>query len=335
MNSRITIKDIARELNVHHSTVSRALRDDPRVKPETKQLIKKYAEDHGYQINISALHLRGSVRNVLAVLVPNINHQFFSNIISHFTNLANEDGYVVSIFQSNESLQQEKEIIDSIIQNNVAGVIASVSMETTEGQHFMKLKKYNIPLVFFDRVCESINMSKVEVNNYEIVTEAVELLVSKGYKKIAHISGTPTINVFRSRQNGYSYAVNNRNLAYRKTIQINKGFSYEDGFKAATELFSGKDRPDAIICDSHNLFMGVAKKLDELNVRIPKEVGIITFGENETMDFFNPGITTIEQPYWEVSEKAYELLIKKMNDDNANVTESYVVSAKIIQRESC
>ncbi len=188
MHKRITIKDIAKELNLHHSTVSRALRNDPRIKLETQKKIVDYADENGYYVNMSALHLRGMIKNVIAIIVPNINHRFFSEIISNLTNIANENGFVMSIFQSNESLVEEKKIIKTIIKNNYAGVIASLSMETKNGLHFMELSKYHIPLVLFDRVCD-INVSKVVVDNFGIISKAVNLLCQKGYKRIAYISG--------------------------------------------------------------------------------------------------------------------------------------------------
>ncbi len=334
VNTRVTIKDIAKALNVHHSTVSRALRNDSRVNPETMKMIVDYAEKHGYQVNMSALHLRGSIRNVLAIIVPNINHQFFSNIISHITNLANQNNYVVSIFQTNESVQQEKEIINTIIQNNIAGVIASVSMETTNGRHFMELKKYKIPLVFFDRVCD-INVPKVIVNNYEIMTDVVELLVKKGYKKIAHVSGTSKLNVYRERQRGYKDALKQHQLGYERIFIADKSFAVEEGKSAATTLFFDlKNKPDAIICDSYNLLLGIIAKMHEMGLKIPTDVGLIGFGENPSMEVIQPNISAVVQPDKEVATKSFELIMKRLTNDNWDISESIMVSAKIIERES-
>ncbi len=334
MTVRVTIKDIARELKIHHSTVSRALRDDKRVKPETKKKIVEYAKDHGYQVNMSALHLRGSIRNVIAIIVPNINHQFFSNIISQITNLANENGYVVSIFQSNENYHQEKDIIDTIIQNNVAGVIASVSMETLNGEHFSELAKYKIPLVFFDRVCD-IDVPKVIVNNYEIVMQAVDLMIRKGYKRIVHVTGTSLLNVFRERQRGYSDAVNLNKLDYHQIYKVEKGFAIDDGKEAAKQLFSKEERPDAILCDSYNLLLGIISYLDEIGVEIPGDVGLVGFGENPSMEVIKPRITAIVQPDAEVAKWTYKILVEKMNNGDENVNESIMLSSKIVERDSC
>jgi LacI family transcriptional regulator len=329
---RITIKDIARELNMHHSTVSRALRDDLSVKQETRDKVAEYAKLHGYQINMSALQLRGSVRNMIAVLVPNIHHSFFSNIVSIIANLAYEKGYVVSVFQSNESYEQEKEIIKTLIRNNVAGVIASVSMETIDSEHFRKLKNYHIPLVLFDRVCFDVNVPKVTVNNFEVVAEVVEVLLRKGYQRIAHISGTNRINVFRDRQSGYLSAIKRNNLGYSRIIEIDSDFTIEEGKAATEKLFLDREKPDALICDSHFLTLGAILKLRELNMDISEEVGLAGFGDNPYVDVISPNVIPILQPEDAIAYAVFELIMKKIENSDNELTESLTYSAKIVQR---
>src|ERR1035437_9015623 len=214
MRKRITIKDIARELNVHHSTVSRALRNDPRVNEATRNLVLESARRNEYQTNMNAVHLRGSVNNTIALIVPNINHTFFSDIVSQLTDKAFKKGYILSIFQSNEDFNQEVSIVNTIIKQNYAGVIASISKNTTDSKHFALLNNFNIPLVFFDRVCDDIITPKVLVNNYDICFEATEYLIKMGYKKIVQLTGPTHINVFRDRQNGYKDAINKHNISY-------------------------------------------------------------------------------------------------------------------------
>jgi LacI family transcriptional regulator len=153
------------------------------------------------------VQLRGSTNNAIALIVPNINHTFFSDIISHLTDIAYEKGYVISVFQSNEKYELEKEIVNTIIKHNFAGVIVSIAQTTTNSDHFALLQKFGIPLVFFDRVCEDILTPRVLVNNFEITFNATEYLISRGYKRIVHLTGTDKINVFRDRQKGYLEAL--------------------------------------------------------------------------------------------------------------------------------
>jgi LacI family transcriptional regulator len=328
---RITIKDIARELNLHHSTVSRALRNDTSVKPETKEKVVEYAKTHGYQINMSALQLRGGKRNVIAVLVPNINHNFFSNIVSIITNLAFNNGYVVSVFQSNEKYLQEKKIIETLIQNNVAGVIASVSMETVDSEHLKLLNNYRIPLVLFDRICTDINVPKVMVNNFEIVEEAVRILIKKGCKRIAHITGTNNVNVFRDRQSGYMSAILKHNLDFIKSIIIDSDFTVEEGKKATEQLFNEKVKPDALVCDSHFLTLGAIFKLRELGFSIPNDVAVVGFSDNPYVEATGSEIISIVQPDEAIANAAFKLIMKRIEHVDSGMTESLTFSASIIE----
>jgi len=316
---------------MHHSTVSRALRNDTSVKQETSEKVNAYALANGYQINMSALQLRGSSKNMIAVLVPNINHNFFSNIVSVITNLAFEDGYVVSVFQSNEKYLQEKEIIKALIRNNVAGVIASVSMETIDSEHFRKLKNYRIPLVLFDRVCNDVNVPKVLVNNFEVVAEVVSILVKKGYKRIAHISGVNQMNVFRERQSGYLSSVKKHEIEYEKIVIIDSDFTIDEGRKATESLFQNETKPDALICDSHFLTLGALLKLRELNLKIPEDIGVVGFSDNPYVEVMSSNVISIVQPDDAIAHAAYELLKKKMDNIDDEKTETMTFSAKIIE----
>ena len=314
---------------MHHSTVSRALRDDARVNEKTRKKVLEYATEHGYQINMSALQLRGSVRNAVAVIVPNINHNFFSNVVSIVTDLASKEGYLVSVFQSNESFEQEKKIIDTVIQNNVAGVIASVAMETTSPEHFRKLKKYNIPLVLFDRVLDNINVSKVMVNNREVVEDAVDLLVKQGCSRIAHISGPQQVNVFSDRHEGYLEAIRRNKLEYCQKVIINSRFTIEDGEKAIDDLFGRNVKPDGIICDSNILQIGILIALKKKGINIPADIKLVSFSDNPYIEVFTPEIICIKQPDKLVAEKTIRLLLKNIDDEDNLTTESIMVSATI------
>lgn len=332
--SRVTIKDIAKALSMHHSTVSRALRNDRRVNDKTRKVVVAYAEKNGYHVNMSALQLRGSVKNVIAVIVPNINHNFFSNIVSYTANLAVQNGYVVSVFQSNESYEQEQEIIKSIIQNNVAGVIASVSMETKNSQHFNQLQRFKIPLVLFDRVCLDLKVPKVLVNNSKIVNEAVGIMVKKGCKRIAHISGTQTVNVFKERHAGYLHALSEHQLDYHKSIFITRAFTYEEGQKALIELFNDPVKPDGILCDSNNLLIGLLLELKNRAYKIPEDVVIIGFTDTPYIEAFNPGIISIIQPDEDIAIESFKLLLKQINKEDEELPDMSILDARINYSET-
>ena len=336
MQKRITIKDIAKELKVHHSTVSRALRNDPRVTESTRDLVLACAQKHKYQTNMNAVQLRGTINNTIALIVPNINHTFFSDIVSQLTNLAYKKGFIISVFQSNEDYEQEVGIINTIIKHNYAGVITSISKNTTDSKHFNLLKTFGIPLVFFDRVCHDIKTPKVLVNNYEITFQATEYLIKKGYKNIAHLTGPANINVFNDRQNGYLNAIAKNKLAFVRQVIITEDFSVEIGKKILVELMSEIEKPDAIISSSNLLALGLAVQAREMELKIPDDLALIAFGDPLNAMIMQPQLTTIMQPENEIAALSFDLLEKMINKEIAIGEEfTKVVNATIEYRESC
>lgn len=310
---RITIKDIAKALNMHHSTVSRSLRNDGSVNAETRKRVLAYAREHGYQINRNALHLRGDASNVIAVVVPNVNHSFFSNIISRVANLAFEQGYVVSVYQSNESLQQEKQIVKALIQNNVAGVLASVSMQTRDGSHFKALHDFRIPLILFDRVTHDLEVTRILAKNEEALVQTVNRLAQKGFSKIAHLSGIPEMNVYNDRQQGYRKGIRQQGFNYEKCLVISDGFTIENGKKAVHDLFADFVVPDALICDSHFLLLGALAELKQMNINVPNDFGLAGFGGYFETGIVHQGIISIIQPEEEMAKSAFEALLYQIN----------------------
>jgi len=336
MKKRITIKDIARELNVHHSTVSRALRNDPCVNEKTRDQVLAYAREHDYQTNMNAVQLRGTRNNAIALIVPNINHTFFSDIVSQLTNMAYQKGYVISVFQTNEKYQLEKEIVNTIIQHNFAGVIVSKAKDTIDKQHFMTMNKFGIPLVFFDRICDDMQTPRVIINNFEITSEATELLIKKGYRNIAHLTGTTTNNVFRDRQRGYEFAIEKYKMDYRQSVVIEDDFSVEVGKTVLTALMELPQKPDAIISSSVHITIGIMLEARKNNIRIPEDLGLITFGSLLSSEIIVPQITYIDQPETEIAQLSFDLLEKMMSHEiQIGELVEKTVHAKIILKESC
>ena len=306
---RITIKDIAKELNVHHSTVSRALRMDQRIKHKTGEMIRKYARENGYYLNLNAIKLRGSLRNMIGLIVPEINDRFFSNVINYLTDVAYENNYMLSIYQSNENFDQECGFIEKLIQQDVAGVIASVSAKTRLSEHFKELNRVRIPLVLIDRVLYDLDASRVTVNNRETVESLVSELVRRGRKRIAHVSGPDYISVYLDRNLGYKNGIKKYGLSYKKQFIIEQGFNAESGRKAATEIFSGEIIPDAIISTSFFLSLGIINHLREINLRMPDDIVVASFGDKLFNSLLHPGIISVEQPEKKMASFAYQLLV--------------------------
>ncbi|MCA1744618.1 MAG: LacI family transcriptional regulator [Bacteroidales bacterium] len=307
---RITIKDIAQELGMHHSTVSRALRLSSEVNKETRDKVLKYAALKGYQVNRNALLLRGTGSNIIGVIVPNIRHSFFSNFVSIITRMAFDSGYIVAVFQSEESVEQEKEIIKSIIQQNIAGVIASISMETTDISHIQQLDEYKIPMVGFDRISSSLKTSTVELDNQSTLQNVVTTLRSRRYTKIAYLSGNSSIHLFQERQKGYLLGLKGMATSYQKCVLLKDGFTIDQGFKATQELMEGDEKPDAIIFDSHILACGGLEYLKKRGDQLFEKMGIATFGGYPWLSYGAPNILFIQQPEDKIAKASFDLLVE-------------------------
>lgn len=324
---RITIKDIASELGIHHSTVSRALRGSPEVNRDTIDKVVEYATKNGYQINRNALYLRGAGSNIIGVVVPNINHGFFASFVSNITRLASAAGYIVAVFQSEESLKQEQEIIKSVIQQNVAGVLASLSMETIDTMHFDQLDRYKIPLVFFDRTNNNLLKPRVILDNHDALRQTVFRLKTMGYSKIAYLSGPSSTHLFDQRQQGYHKGLSDKGIQYAHCIQIANGFTLENGYKASEQLFDKEPAPDAIIFDSNFLAMGAINYLRTHHATLISNIGMACFGGYPWLTLSIPNLISIIQPEEQMAGAAFRLLIEAIEQQEVNNTKSLVFEA--------
>ena len=203
----ITIKDIARELGVSPSTVSRALKDNPDISQETRDAIHKYAREHNYKPNVLALNLRTSRSNTIGVIIPQLVHHFFSCVLSGIERTAAEAGYNILVAQSNEEYEREVKIVHSFLAARVCGVITSLAKDTSRYDHYQELLDNNIPIVFYDRICTGINTERVVVDDYAGSFAAVEYMIQTGCKRIFFYSAAPHLEISKNRRNGYMDAM--------------------------------------------------------------------------------------------------------------------------------
>ena len=268
-------------------------------------------------------------KSIIALIVPIINHSFFSNIADQLTTLAYNNGFLVSVFQTNEDYQQEVEIVNSIITQDFAGVIVSISKNTINSSHFKRIQEAGIPFVFFDRVCEDIIAPKVLINNYEITYTITENLIKKGNKRIALIIGTNDINVFRERQQGYLDALKKHGLTYQMPV-IEDEFSVEKGKEVFIKLWSSEKRPDAIISSSIQLTLGILLQTKLYDIKIPNKLDLISYVSHISFKILQPQITIIDQPENEIAEFSFELLQKLISGETISENEmTKTVNAKI------
>lgn len=336
-SSQVTIKDIARELGIAPSTVSRALKGHPDISTATKKAVNALAEKLNYQPNIIALSLRQSKTHTIGVIIPEIVHFFFSTIISGIEDVAYDHGYNVIISQSNESYDREVSDLKALFNSRVDGFLISVSRETTNFDHFASVHERGIPMVFFDRVIDNLGTSKVIVDDTEGAYQAVNHLAQQGCKRIAHLAGPDLLMITRKRIDGYIKALGDNNMMVdnKLIIHCNKGI-VEEAKDIALKLFSTKNPPDGLFC-SHDLSaIGALKAAKELNIAVPEQLAIIGFSNWQITTMTDPPLSTVDQPGYEMGRQAVELLLKEIEAKEDEFVEPKIITlpAKLLVRGS-
>ncbi len=315
MKSSPTIKDIAAKLNLHYTTVSRALRDHPDVNEETRRAVKDLARRMNYQPNYLARSLKRQRSNSIGVIVPEIRHHFFSTVISGIEEVATNAGYVILVAQSNEQIEREKLNLNAFISSHVSGLIISISQTTTSSDHFKRFLDQGGKIVFFDRVCEDIETSKVIVNDYEGAFLATEYLIKKGYSRIRHLAGSRNLKISENRYRGFVDALKKYGKNVNQDYVYWGGFQEKDGREGMRFLLSLPEPPDAIFAVNDPVAIGAYEVIQKNNLKIPDDVGIVGFSNNPISAFVSPPLTTIHQPAFEMGKKATELLLEQINND--------------------
>jgi len=336
--SRITIKDIARELNISASTVSRALQDHPALKKETKQAVKSLAEKWNYRPNSMALNLLRQTSSTIAVIVPEITSHFFSAAITGMQDVFVSTEYNIMICTSNESYEEEALIIENLSKVQIAGVLVAPSSTTREFDHFRKLQKNDIPLVIFDRDCEGLEAHKVLVDDYSGAFEAVEYLINSGCKRIAHITGAFDMSTNNHRLRGYIDALKKNNLEVVEDYIINaNGFTHEDGIEPTESLLKSKNIPDAIFAVNDRLAVSAMRTAKKLNFQIPGDISIIGFDDEPHSSYFTPALSSVWQPVYSMGMLSARILlheIEKEEDDKSGFRQEVFKTELVIRGTS-
>lgn len=334
-NSKITIHDIARELGIDSSTVSRALSDSIRVKQETKDLVNAKAVELGYKRNLMASNLRSSKTNTIGVIVPRISRYFFSSAIAGIEETAYEAGYNVTICQSLENLEREEKIIQSLSANRVDGILISVSMETKENEVLQGFKNNGTPLVFFDRHLEIPENSCVLIDDFQGGFDATEHLILQGCNQIAHFSGPQELEIYKNRFKGYKAALERHNIPFDPKLVLSSKLMESDGTENAKKLLSLKTPVDGIFSSNDTAAISALQYLKEQGIRIPEDIAIVGFSNEPISSVIEPSLTTIDQPGFEIGKIATNLLITQIkNKKEQTVPETIVLKPLLVQRNS-
>lgn len=288
-----------------------------------------------YQPNIIAQSLQNRRSNTIGVIIPEIRNTFFSTVISGIEEVAYQAGYIIMVCQSGDTYAREVLNTKALAANRVAGMLVSTSQETTDYSHLKTAMAQGIHIVFFDRIPEKIEASKVIVDDFEGAYGAVNHLIERGYQRIAHLAGNPTLYVSRKRSDGYKAALRDHGREIRSEYIITGGYHEEDGRAGVERLLSLTDPPDAIFTVNDPVAIGAFRQLQDRGMTIPGKMALVGFSNNPNTALVRPRITTVNQPAFEIGQTTARLLLKNFNlSPEKQILETIVLKTELIVRES-
>ena len=306
--SNVNLKILARELNLAISTVSRALRDSHDIGQETKDRVRMLAEKLGYQPNPYASSLRQNKSNTIAVIIPEIENNFFSQIINGIELVAQNKGYHVLIYLTHEDFEREKSILQLLRNGRVDGLMISLANSTKTYHHLEAWKESGIPMVFFDRVCEGIDAPAITTNDTEISCQVTEHLLASGCKRVAFLSLSDDLSITSRRKTGYLQALKKNGTTNEMVIEC--GEDNEQNNAIIRKLLRKKDRPDGIFTAIEKLAINIFGIAGELDIKIPEQLKVVSFSNSPAAPFFCPPLSAIAQPAYEIGKEAVTTLFK-------------------------
>ena len=331
----ITMKDIARDFGVPIATVSRALKDSPRISEEKREQIKQYARDHNFYPNVLAEQLRKSriqPPKIIGVIIPQFTHFYFSSILSGIEEEATVRGYRIMVAQSNERYEREVSICQSFFENKVCGIIVSQAKDTIKYDHFQRLIDMGIPLVFYDRICTGVEASRVVVDDYMGAYTAVSHLIDTGCRRIAYYGTKLTMEIGKNRYNGY------RDALLKNGLTPNPDWVKECDNRADAEAFTPnllqqEEVPDAFFAVNDDTAIGILYTAKRMGFRVPEDISICGFTNGNRAIACDPMLTTVEQRGVTVGEEAANILINEVEGSVPNgKVERRVVRTRLIIR---
>jgi len=330
----INIKKLAEALNLSTSTISRAFRDNSDISAATKTLILEKAKELNYQPNHYASNLREQKSKTIAVIVPELANNYFSQAIHGIERVARENGYHILIYVTDDDFKKEVNFIRHLHNGRADGIIMSVSGEANDHNYLNDFGFKRLPLVFFDRIYEDIETPRVITNDYNSSFLATEHLIEQGCKRIAYLVVNKSLSIGKTRMKGYIDALAKHNLKFEEQLIVDCSNSYEENSiiikEALTQL-----KPDGIFTSVERLAFATYYACYDLDIHIPSDLKIISFSSLEIAPLLNPSLTTITQPATEIGMQAAKMLFKVLDEDiNKNNSLEVVLQSKIIMRNS-
>ena len=307
---RTTIADLARELHLTPSTISRALNDHPAISVQTKKAVQQLAQLRHYQPNRIAASLRLGKSRILGVLIPSAEINFFGSVIHGIENVARQHDYNVLIYQSNEEEEFERRGVQTFLRSRVACVLASLAKETTDLQHYTELRRRGVPLVLFDRASDQLDVPSVVVDDYKGAHEATLHLARQQSRRIAHIAGQQHVPIFRTRLQAYRDALQKLQFPPDESLIAYGQVTIASGYECMQQLLALPQPPDAVFAVEDFTALGAMQALKDAGKRIPRDVAIIGFANEAFGRYITPPLSTVDQQTIRMGEAAAQLFFE-------------------------
>lgn len=338
MKAKATLKQIAKELNVSVSTVSKALNDSPEISEQTKIKIKEYAKLKNYKPNVIGLNLKNRKTKTIGVIIPNILNSFFAKVFSGIEKVADKKGYNVITCISNESLEKEIHTLEMLSNGTIDGFILSVSEEAQKLQeynHFSAIINDGTPIVMFDRIADEVECDKVVVDDFDSALNSTQHLINIGCKNIALISSVDNLSVGKLRADGYLKALKDNNIPLNEKIILRT--DSEEDMKAKIEGIFDNNKIDGIFALDENDSVAALRVSLKKGFRVPEDISIIGFADGILASRrLSPSLTTVSQHGIEIGEVAAKRLIKRLEETEEETSdyETIVIKTVLKERES-
>jgi LacI family transcriptional regulator len=332
---QITLDDIARKLNISKVAVSKALRDHPDISDDTKKRVIRMADEMGYVPNFIARNLSSRRSNTIGLVVPKIAHHFFARAIESIYETAYDQNYEIITTVSQENAQHEIQHIQNLLSMRVDGLLVSITEQTTETRIFETVRDWGVPLVFFDRVIEGLGFSCVITNDFESAFQSITILLDSGYTTIGHLAGYQNTNIGRNRAAGFEEAFNQKGRNVPRGMIVEGGFGEEDGYRGLLTLIKNGSLPEVVFTVTYPVALGVMLAADEMNIAIPDQLEIISFGGSYYNRFLKPSLTFIDQPAQEMASIATQLLIEEIRSMEGSSGKTIEIPTRLIFCETC
>jgi LacI family transcriptional regulator len=331
----MNLKQLAAVLNLSISSVSKALRDSHEISAATKAIVLAKAAELNYEVNPFASSLRKQKSKTIAVVIPEIANTFFTLAINGIESIAQEKGYHVLIYLTHEDAKKEIAITRLLQNGRVDGIMMSLSGQTSDTSHLEELKEKKIPLVFFDRVAEHMDVPKITTDDYNSGIHATQHLIDSGCKRIAFLSISHNLSIINKRKNGYSEALKKNGQLLASNLILSCNGDEAMNISLIRKLLKRKNRPDGIFASVEKLAINAYDICRELKLKIPDDIKIISFSNLHTAALLNPSLTTITQPAYDIGREAASILFKLVEKRGFNfVQEQTVLKSVLIERES-